>query len=108
MIRGVNRGMALLLELAVIVATGYWGFRRQWVPLRRVAGLAPPLMMAVLWGPLAAPRATFPLHGAVDAGFRIAWFGVGALAFWAAGHPVAALVLTGVLAVNALMPTVLV
>ena len=104
MIRGANLGIAFLLELAVLFAVGYWGFRLSVsLPLRLVAGLATPLLMAVLWGLLAAPKATFPLHGAADAGFRIAWFGVGALAFWAAGRPIAALVLTGVLAVNALM-----
>ena len=104
MIRGANLGIAFLLELAVLFAVGYWGFRLSvGLPLRLVAGLAPPLLMAVLWGLLAAPRASFPLHAVADVAFQIAWFGVGALAFWAAGRPIAALVLTGVFAVNALM-----
>lgn len=34
--------------------------------------------------------------------FRMAWFGAGALAFWFTGLPVAALVLAGVFAANAL------
>ena len=88
MIRGANLGIAFLLELAVLFAVGYWGFRLSLgMPLRLVAGLAPPLLMAVLWGLLAAPRASFPLHAVADVAFQIAWFGVGALAFWAAGAP---------------------
>lgn len=35
--------------------------------------------------------------------FRIAWFGVGALAFWVTGRPIAALVLAGVFAASVLM-----
>jgi len=104
MIRTANLGIAFLLELAVLFAVGYWGFKLSaGLPLRLVAGLATPLLMAVLWGLLAAPKASFPLHGVADAAFRIAWFGVGALAFWVAGRPIAALVLTGVFAANALM-----
>jgi Protein of unknown function (DUF2568) len=104
MIRGANLGIAFLLELAVLFAVGYWGFRLSvGLPLRLVAGLGTPVLMAVLWGLLAAPKASFPLHGVADVAFRIAWFGVGALAFWVAGRPIAALVLAGVFAANALM-----
>jgi hypothetical protein len=104
MIRGANLGIAFLLELAVLFAVGYWGFRLSvGLTLRLVAGLGTPVLMAVLWGLLAAPKASFPLHGVADVSFRIAWFGVGALAFWVAGRPIAALVLAGIFAANALM-----
>lgn len=104
MIRGANLGIAFLLELAVLFAVGYWGFRLSvGLPLRLVAGLGTPVLMAVLWGLLAAPKASFPLPGVAGVAFRIAWFGVGALAFWVAGRPIAALVLAGIFAANALM-----
>ena len=104
MIRGLNLGVAFLLELAVLFAVGYSGFTQSSGPvLRVVAGLGAPLLMAVLWGVLAAPKASLPLDGVADTAFRIAWFGVGAVAFWVAGRPIAALGLAGVYAVNALM-----
>jgi hypothetical protein len=88
MIHGINLGVAFLLELAVLFAVGFWGFTlSSGLPLRLLAGIGTPALMAVLWGILAAPKASFPLQGAADAVFRIAWFGIGAVAFWAAGRP---------------------
>ncbi len=104
MIRWLSLGVAFLLELAVLLAVGYWGFTGPGdSPVRFVAGLGGPLLMAVLWGSFASPRAPFPLSGAPDVAFRIAWFGVGVLAFWFSGHPFAALTLAVVYAVNAVM-----
>lgn len=104
MIRGLNLGLAFLIELAVLFAVGYWGSTlSSRMPLRLAAGIGAPLLMAMLWGLLAAPKASLPLRGAADATFRIVWFGVGALAFWFAGRPLAALALAAVYAANALM-----
>ncbi len=71
--------------------------------MRFVAGLGGPLLMAVLWGAFGSPKSPVPLRRATDAVFRITWFGVGALPFWIIGHPIAALALVGVYAVNAVM-----
>ena len=104
MIHRVNLGVASLLELAVLFAVCSWGFSLPTgLPLRLLAGVGAPALMAVVWGVLAAPKASVPLRGAAGAAFQIAWFGIGALAFWAVGSPVAALALGLVYAVNALM-----
>lgn len=104
MIRTVNLGVAFLLELAVLLAVGYWGFAlTQGLVTRLLAGLGGPVLMAVLWGVFAAPKASAPLHGVADVAFRIGWFGVGAVALWGSGMPVAALALAALYAVNALM-----
>jgi len=104
MIRGLSLGVAFLLELTVLFAIGYWGFTQPWgSPVRFVAGFGGPLLMAVLWGVFGSPKASVPLVGAADAAFRIAWVGIGALAFWITGSPIAALALVGVYAVNAVM-----
>jgi hypothetical protein len=106
-IRMVNLGIAFLLELAVLVAVGCWGFSlNAGLPVRVLAGLGGAALMAVLWGVFASPRATVPLRGLADLAFRIAWFGIGALAFWVAGVPAAgaALAVFAVIhLVNALM-----
>ena len=104
MIHRINLGVAFLLELAVLFAVGSWGFTLSLgLPFRLVAGIGAPVLMAVIWAILAAPKASFPLQGAAGAAFRIAWFGVGALAFWAGGNPLAAMALAAVYVANALM-----
>jgi hypothetical protein len=104
MIRTINLGLAFLLELAVLFAVGHWGLTlSQGWPVRSLAGLGGALLMAVLWGVFAAPKAIVPLRGVPDVAFRLAWFGVGAGAFWAAGLPVAGLALAALYLVNALM-----
>jgi hypothetical protein len=104
MIRNISLGVAFLLELAVLFAVGSWGFTLSTsLPLQLLAGLGASALMAGLWGILAAPKASVPLHGAAKAAFQIAWFGVGAMAFWAAGSPLAGLVLAVVYVANALI-----
>jgi hypothetical protein len=104
MIRTINLGVAFLLEIAVLVAIGNWGLSlTEGGTIRLFAGLGGPLLMALLWGVFAAPKATRPLEGMADAAFRIAWFGLGAVALWAAGRPVAGVALAALYAVNALM-----
>lgn len=104
MIRGVNLGVAFLLELAVIFAVGYFGLTLSWgLTVRTLVGVGAPVLMAVLWGVFASPRASVPLRGAADVAFRMAWFGIGALALWGAGLPIAALALAAVYGVNAVM-----
>lgn len=104
MIRTINLGVAFLLELAVLFAVGHWGLTlSQGWPVRLLAGVGGVLLMAVLWGVFAAPKATAPLHGVPDVVFRLAWFGVGAVAFWAAGVPLAGVALAVLYLVNALM-----
>lgn len=104
MIRTINLGVAFLLELAVLLAVGYWGFSlTHGAAVRLLTALGGPLLMAILWGVFAAPKASAPLNGVAGVAFRIMWFGVGALAFWFAGTPLAALVLAALYAANALM-----
>lgn len=45
-------------------------------PARLLAGPGGVLLMGVIWGILASPKASAPQHGAADVVFRIAWFGV--------------------------------
>lgn len=102
--RSVNLAMAFLLELAVLVAVAHWGFT---LPtgrvLRAIVTIGAPVLMAVLWGLFAAPRASIALHGAASAAFQIAWFGVGALTLAAAGRTTLAIALAAVYALNSAM-----
>jgi len=86
-VRAVLLLVAFLLELAVLVAVGYFGFHQSgaWAWL---LGLGLPVLFAVLWGVFASPQAPRPLPGPADAAFRILWFACGAGALVLAGQPV--------------------
>lgn len=74
-------------ELAVYVGVSWWGATRA-LPLLGRIGLAAlgVVVMAVLWGIFAAPRATHPLTGAAGVGFRVVWFGLGVAALLTVVH----------------------
>lgn len=61
-LRWANEILAFVLELAALVALGYWGFSAEVsVPLNVVLGIGAPTIAAVVWGLFAAPRARFQL-----------------------------------------------
>jgi hypothetical protein len=98
-VRTANLALSFLLELAVLVAVGVWGFTvGGGLPGELVLGLGAPVLFAVLWGICAAPKSTRALHGPLRAGFELTWFGSGVAALAASGRPVWAVVL-GVLCV---------
>jgi hypothetical protein len=100
-LRAVTLTMAFLLELAVLAAVGYRGFTLPIpVALRVLAALGAPVLMAILWGLFASPRAPMPLPGAVGVTFQICWFALGALALVAAGRATLGGLLAAVYVVN--------
>jgi len=61
-LRYANLALRFLLELATLVALGYWGVQVGDGPLLKVVlGLGTPLLAAVLWGVFGSPRAPRPL-----------------------------------------------
>ncbi|NJC70891.1 YrdB family protein [Planosporangium thailandense] len=99
--RPANLALRFALELAGLVAFGYWGFvTPTGRPLAVLLGLGAPLVAAALWGVLAAPKAPVRLPGAARLGFEIVWFGAAAAALIHAGRPFLAVVLAALYAVN--------
>ncbi len=85
--KNANLLLAFLLELAVYVSVGFWGFTASPnLAVKLLAGLGAPLVLAVVWGVFASPRASVPLHGLARAGLETLWFGSGAAALAAAGR----------------------
>ena len=67
-----------LAEIAVYAAVVWWGFSRDVpTPARWALGLGLLAVFAASWGFLAAPHASFGLHGVADVLFRLLWFGLG-------------------------------
>ncbi|OKI71052.1 YrdB family protein [Micromonospora sp. CB01531] len=81
--------LLFLLELALLVAAGWWGFTRDagW-PTRLLAGLVAPLLIAVVWGLFCSPKATVSLPAAAKLTVQAACFGTGGLLLASAGRPV--------------------
>jgi hypothetical protein len=98
-LRAFNLAVAFLLELAVLAAAGYWGFQLDG-SLAWLAGLGAPVVLALLWGRFAAPRAANALHGVAGGVFRVCWFACGAAALVVAGHPVWGITLAVVYVAN--------
>ncbi|MBB5628822.1 YrdB family protein [Sphaerisporangium krabiense] len=95
-------GLMFVLELAVYLAVGYWGFTLgvAW-PVGILVGLGAPVMFAVVWGLLGSPKARVPLRGPSRAVLEVLWFGGGVAAAAAAGLTTASLVFAAAFAVNA-------
>ena len=100
MYRAVMLLMVFLSELAALAAFAWFGFALDaavWV--RVLAGVGLPVAGAVVWGLFAAPRARFALPGAAVVAVKSAVYVLAALAVYAVGHPVLALVFVVMVAV---------
>ncbi|GAA2802996.1 YrdB family protein [Kitasatospora sp. CM 4170] len=98
----VNGGVAFALELGLLAALCYWGFRTGSGPLTRVLlGIGAPAAAAATWGLfLAAGGPTVRLPLAAEIAVKLAVFAVGALALNAAGRSTLALVFGAVALVS--------
>ncbi|MFB7719186.1 YrdB family protein [Nocardia sp. NPDC056100] len=92
-------GVRFLLELAAIVSFGVLGWREFDAPWRYLLVVVLPLIVAVVWGTFAVPgdpsrngEATVAVPGAVRLVVEVAVLGGGAVALWAAGLTVTALI----------------
>lgn len=94
-------GLIFLLELALLGAAATWGFTRDagW-PVRLLAGLGAPLLIAVVWGLFCSPRATVALPAPAKLGVQAACFVTGGLLLALAGRPLPATLLVALWALD--------
>jgi hypothetical protein len=95
MFKMVNLGIHFLLEIAALVAVGYWGFKTgSAAESKAFLGVGLPLLLAAVWGVFRVPNDPGPAVVAVPGWLRmIIEFGVFAFAVWclaAAGRLIAA------------------
>ena len=83
-LKSINVGVRFLLELCMLVAVGYWGFKTGsgWL-LKITLGIGAPLSIAVIWGIFVAPKAIYPLHRFVLLALEAVLFGSGVAALFA-------------------------
>jgi hypothetical protein len=103
----LNLAVRFLLEIAALLALGYWGFDQHSGIWRFVLGLGLPVLAAIAWGTFAVPddrsrsgSAPVPVPGAVRLILELALFGLASWALYDAGRPVLALILAGVTVVH--------
>lgn len=98
---GANLLLRFLLEIAMLVAFGVWGFATgdaTWQKL--LLGIGAPAIALVAWGALVAPRARRRLRDPSRLVVEVILFGLAGAALWSAGAPGWALALVLVAAAN--------
>jgi hypothetical protein len=85
---GGSATLAFLLEMAVYVSAGYWGYTRRplALPLRLALSVGAVALLVVVWSLFGAPSAVHPVHGAGRAVLELGWFGAGAAALLGVGR----------------------
>jgi len=100
-IKSINVGLRFILEICVLVAVGYWGFKSgTGTVLKMVVGIGLPLLLAFIWASFGAPGAGRQLQGGWRILLEVVIFGSGVVALFAAGKPYLAWVFGLVIVVN--------
>jgi hypothetical protein len=106
-VRPANDGFRFLLELAVLVSLGYWGYRLTASPARWVLMLAAPIVGATIWATWVAAKSSSALHDPWRFLLEIAIFGAGAAALAWSNRATLAIVLAALAAVHLALTFVL-
>jgi len=100
-VKSANLALAFVLELAVLAAVAYSGYRLDaGVAVRAVAAIGAPVLLALVWELVAAPTAKRRLPPVPLVGFKLCVFALGAGLLWAAGRHWLAAVLAAAALVN--------
>jgi len=100
--KAANLALRFFLELAALAALAYWGWGVTWV-----LAIAAPAAWIVLWATFGSPKARVTLCTPRRIVFEALVFGAAAVALWAAGQPVWAVVLFAAWAANRAVLTML-
>jgi hypothetical protein len=104
LLKAVNLGITFLLELCMLAALAYWGFRASnSLPVRLLLGLGAPLLAILIWALFMAPKASRRLTGLPYLLLKIVLFGAAALALAAAGQPTLAIIFVIVTVINQIL-----
>ena len=88
-----NLALLFLLELCMLAALAFWGFHTGSGLIAKLAlGLGAPLLAAIVWGILMAPRAAIKLPTPAHLALFVVIFGAAALALAVAGQPLLAII----------------
>lgn len=85
-LKTLNLAVRFLLELFMLVAVGYWGFKTHsgWT-IRILLGIGLPILLILIWSLFVAPKAVYPLRGMPHMALSLILLGSGAVALFASG-----------------------
>jgi hypothetical protein len=99
--KALNLGLAFLLELALLVAIAFWGFRLDaTTSVRWLVTIGAPTALALAWGQVAAPQAKRRLPQLQLLALKILVFACGAALLYSTGEHGLAIAFGTLLAVN--------
>ena len=103
----INLAVRFLLEIAALVAIGYWGWSQHDGWLRFVLVIGFPLLAAILWGtfnvagdPSRSGKAPVPVPGIVRLALELAIFAFAVWALYDAGQATLAIVLVAIVVIH--------
>ncbi len=103
----LNLAVRFILEIAALVAIGYWGWTQHDGFVRYLLAIGGPILAAILWGTFAVPddpsrsgKAPVPVPGIVRLALELALFAFAAWALYDAGNSLLALILAAVVVVH--------
>jgi len=100
-LKNANLGLSFMLELCAMGAFAFWGYQAGGALAVKIALLiVAPLLSAIVWGVLAAPRAPRRLAGRWLVAFKLLFFALAAAVLAVSGQPTLALLLAAAVAVN--------
>lgn len=82
----LNLAIRFLLELCMLAAVGYWGFRTQSGVMKIILGIGLPVLLVVIWSLFVAPKSFYPLHGIAHIVLSLVLLGSGAVALFVSGQ----------------------
>lgn len=99
----LNLALRFLLEIAALVAIGYWGFSQHAGVWRFLIGVGGPVIAAAVWATFAVPddpsrsgRAPVPVPGVLRLVLELCLFGFAVWAFHDAGNLLLALIMASI------------
>lgn len=104
--RPANLAAKFVLELAALAAFAYWGSTVASGIAAVIIAVGAPLVVAVLWGWFAAPRAKRRLPMPARVPFELGVFALATIALAAASATLAAVVFASAVLINAALLTV--
>jgi hypothetical protein len=103
-LKGSNLLVRFLLELCMLAAIGYWGFKTgSDTAMKMILGIGLPLLIAIVWGSFLSPKAAYPMRGVSRELLELALFSSGAAALFAGGVAHLGWIYTVILVVNKLL-----
>jgi hypothetical protein len=97
----LNLAVRFFLELCMLVAVGYWGFKTHsgWA-MKTIFGVGLPVLIATVWGLFVAPKAVYPVRGVSHTILSLILLSSGAVTLFASGRANIACVYAIILVVN--------